>query len=51
VYQDLHTGVIRRDHSTFIFDFCGETKKLEVVLRLWDSIMEIGKIPAGETEI
>jgi hypothetical protein len=48
---DLHTGAVRRVHSTIISEFSIETHKLEIVPKPWDSTMEIGRIPAGETGV
>jgi hypothetical protein len=35
-------------HSTFIYDPCVQTHKMEVALKPWDIPPKIGKIPADE---
>jgi hypothetical protein len=51
LHLDLHTGAVRRVHSTFISEFPVETHKLEVAAKPWDRTTEIGKILAGETGV
>jgi hypothetical protein len=48
---DLHSGAVRRVHSTFISEFSVETHKLEVAQKQWEGTTEIRKVPAGETGV
>jgi hypothetical protein len=48
---DLKKGAVRTVYSTYISEFYVETQKLKVAPKPWDSTTEIGKIPAGGTEV
>jgi hypothetical protein len=45
----MRFGAVREVHSTFTSELCAETYKLEVAPKPYGSIMEKGKIPAGDT--